>query len=46
MEKPKNLDVRLMDMSWGGGDPEGVQGRGGKGEKNWDNFDSIIIKYT
>ena len=49
MEKPENLYVRYMDVNCGGrGVLEGkgaVQGGGGyRGEKNWDNCNSIINK--
>ena len=46
MEKSKNLYVGPMDMKWEGLLEGGcVQGgRGSRGEKNWDNCNSIINK--
>ena len=47
MEKPKNLYVRPMDMSCGGEGGVrrgGARWRGNKGEKKWDNCNSIINK--
>ena len=47
MEKPKNLYVQPMDMNYGEGMwvGVGVQGSGEeRGEKDWDNCNSIINK--
>ena len=47
MEKPKNLYVQPIDMTCGSGECgwEGVcRPQGNKGEKKWDNYNSIIKK--
>ena len=46
MEKPKNLYARPMDMNYGGGMMVGggYLAERNKGEKKWDNCNSMINK--